>query len=582
MVNSQLLDQVENWIANDVSASDQKMLQELLNSAKTGDIKALAVLQDSFGKLLSFGTAGLRGEMSPGPNRMNLAVVSKTAWGIAGFAKRFGKDFVEPVKVVIGYDARFHSAEFAKRSAKIFLQFGFTVQLFREALPTPILAFALKNLDFDIGVMVTASHNPGKDNGYKVYLGGKIVIDIGKAAQLVAPFDKLIAEQIANAPEAKQVLLSDDEPEFVSDEIIQDYYRAAVEGLSVGTANLRIVASAMHGVGGKAQSDILKRLGFEDLHFVKEQEEPDPSFPTVAFPNPEEKGALDLAIALCNDVKADILLANDPDADRLAVGCYDKHLRKYRALTGDEIGTIFGYCFAKKYGSAGYAAISRSKQLANQLKMSSSIVSSRLLEQICNKYNIGYQVTLTGHKWINRVENLIFGYEEALGYNVKPQFVRDKDGLMAASLIACIAQELKLQNKNLIDLLDEIADEFGLYSQRQLSIQFNSSEKIIAMVNQLRSLPPKTLAGEKVIEIIDYELNPPKKTLKQNGLSIRTDKNTRVFVRPSGTEPKVKFYIETITTAFSSNSSEEMTKLRYVADQKLNKIANELQSIYGE
>jgi phosphomannomutase len=396
--------------------------------------------------------------------------------------------------------------------------------------------------------MVTASHNPAQDNGYKVYLGGRIVQDDGQGSQIVPPFDSEISQAIQSAPAAKDIPLADGGWQSFPFTIAADY-SASVTQIArqflpdQPNLGLKIVTTAMHGVGGAIQVQQLQSLGFVNLFEVAEQKDPDPDFPTIVFPNPEEAGALDMALDLARRSQADLIIANDPDADRCSIATFDPHGGDYRQWTGDEIGLLLGEFFAQQFRGQNVA-------------LASSIVSSRALAKIAAAHQIPYVPTLTGFKWISRVPRLIFGYEEAIGYNPDPEFVHDKDGPATGSIIAALASRPAPSSFNvpprslsvsttLAGFLDEIARRYGLFTQSQVSVRLNSLDSINALVEQFRSRPPEKFGSETVTEVIDYANQPPSPALKTNGISFFTQEQSRIFVRPSGTEPKVKFYLET-------------------------------------
>jgi phosphomannomutase len=550
------------WIEQDVSEKDKTQLKTLLADAKTGSADSVSALESMFEADLEFGTAGLRGKMEAGSNRMNRSVVIRAAAGLANYLN----SKIDKPKVVIGYDARHNSYQFALDSAGVFAEQGLDVHLMAEKLPTPLLAYAIGHLKADAGVMVTASHNPAQDNGYKVYLGGRL--DIG--AQIIPPADAEISAEIKKITSANAVRRAESGWSLIPKSILKCYYKDAYRILYDGKdrANITIATTAMHGVGGPVQIEILNEFGFKDVHFVPEQQEPDPDFPTVAFPNPEEKGAMDLVLSLADKVNANLIIANDPDADRMASGIYDSRLGKHRALTGDETGMILGHHFVKKAKREGLKSA----------VVASSIVSSRSLAKIAAENGVTYKPTLTGFKWISREQGEIFGYEEALGLLVVPEIVKDKDGPTAGALMAQIASEQALHGETLEDLLDDLARQYGLFTQRQVSIRFSSKEKIVGLVEQLRKNPPKEIGKSPVT--FTKDLSKDNGGLPTtNAVVFVTDDSTRVIVRPSGTEPKVKFYIETLTDVKEDATFDEITALRNAAAEKIDEICDEFRSL---
>ncbi|MBC7290611.1 MAG: phospho-sugar mutase [Actinotalea sp.] len=553
---------VRAWADDDPDPQTAAHLRLLLEHAEaeedTEDLRspARAELTDRFRGTLEFGTAGLRGALGGGPNRMNRAVVIRAAAGLVryltdrlqelGEGTTSGASVAGP-RVVIGYDARHNSDVFARDTAAVVVAAGGHALLLPGPLPTPVLAFAVRHLGADAGVMVTASHNPPQDNGYKVYLGGRVVTDSGQGAQIVPPYDAAIAERIAAVPSVASVPRSEDGWTVLGEEVL-DAYLASLRGLQVpGTPrDLRIVLTPLHGVGGRTAERVLRSAGFEDLHVVPEQALPDPDFPTVAFPNPEEPGAIDLALALADSVGADLVIANDPDADRCAAAVRDPRLGHtdsaggpvtargsgWRMLHGDEVGALLGDDIGRRLAGSGGV-------------MASSIVSSRLLGRIAADHGLSHRETLTGFKWISRVDGLVFGYEEALGYCVDPVQVRDKDGLSAALLLTQLAARLKAEGRTLLDRLDELAERHGLHLTDQLSARFADLDRIPETMARVRQAPPTTLAGSPVVELVDLSQGsaglPP-----TDGLRLLAEDGTRVIVRPSGTEPKVKCYLEVV------------------------------------
>ncbi|GAA1653630.1 phospho-sugar mutase [Georgenia ruanii] len=527
--------EVRAWIDADPDPATRAELTVLLQRTEAGDdgvTAAGAELDSRFAGLLQFGTAGLRGALGGGPSRMNRAVVIKAAAGLSAFlTARVGAGFT----VVIGYDARHGSAQFATDTAAVVTAAGGRALLLPAALPTPVLAFAVRHLGTDAGVMVTASHNPPQDNGYKVYLGGRVVTGAGQGAQIVPPFDGEIAAQIAAAGPANAVPRAEGGWEVLGDDVREAYLRRAASLIPARhTRGLRLVYTPMHGVGGATAVEALRRVGFTDVHVVAKQADPDPDFPTVAFPNPEEPGALDLALELARAVDADLVLANDPDADRCTVAAPDPTVAGgWRQLTGDEIGALLG-------AQTGVAAAMTGRGV-----MASSVVSSRLLDRIARSHGLDHRTTLTGFKWIARTEGLVFGYEEAIGYCVDPQAVRDKDGITAALRLAYLAAQLRDAGSSVPEMLDDLARRHGLHGTSQLAIRVADVGLIADAMARLRAAAPAMLAGAPVVTVTDLSAGsadlPP-----TDGLSYLTAQNDRVIIRPSGTEPKLKCYLEVV------------------------------------
>jgi phosphomannomutase len=567
---NELIARVEQWISADPEPADQEELRELVAAAQRENSAAMAELLNRFATSLQFGTAGLRGAMAAGPNRMNRAVVIRAAAGLCAFLKQALPG--QTPKLVIGFDARHNSAQFALDTAAVATAAGVQAVLSPRFLPTPLLAFAVRHLNADAGVQVTASHNPAADNGYKVYLGGRVVTDSGQGAQIVPPYDTQIAAAIAAAPVANQVPRADSGWALLPETLWDDYVSSVVDSVGSAPGPLRIVHTAMHGVGTAVSDRLFEAAGYTDVHRVGAQAQPDPDFPTVAFPNPEEPGAIDLALAEARRVGADLVIAHDPDADRCAIAVADPHRDGdgWRMLHGDEIGAILGAAGAKSAVDAG----NRDAVLAN------SVVSSRLLGRIAAAAGLNHRVTVTGFKWIGRVPGEVYGYEEAIGYCVAPQLVRDKDGLSAGLSVAKLAAELKAQGRGLIDLLDDLARQHGLYLTNQLSGRFADLSRIPATMATLRQTPPQTLAGSPVVSVRDLsegssELPPT------DGLEFLTADDSRVVVRPSGTEPKVKCYLEVIIPVAPDADFDAVGAARTQAAAKLAAIRTDMASAMG-
>jgi phosphomannomutase len=450
---------------------------------------------------------------------MNRAVVGRTAAGIADFLISHGLS-----KVIIGRDARHGSLEFAQESAEIFSGAGLDVYLLPRELPTPVLAFAVNELKMDCGIMVTASHNPAIDNGYKVYLGGTVEGAAYRGSQIIAPVDADISKRIS---EVKLPSPKGGSWKIVGEDLIAKY-------VEICAGNLRevhpqkIVYTAMHGVGTETLLSVFKEAKFTPPILVSEQSEPNPDFPTVTFPNPEEPGAIDMAIKLAKKENADLVIANDPDADRCAVAAKDSS-GHWRMLRGDELGTLLGHYISKKQSVKGKI-------------FATTIVSSSALKKIAANSGASFVETLTGFKWLSKIENLAFGYEEAIGYCVDPSKVNDKDGISAALKIAQINSELMARGSNAFAYLDEIWSEIGYHRTEQLSIRVSEISTIKKILSALKSNPLTEIAGHKVTNFEDLS----KASVPTTGLRIRCGENIRVIVRPSGTEPKLKTYIEVV------------------------------------
>ncbi len=556
-----LLQAARAWADQDPDRQTADELRSVLAQVRSGDAQAAADLADRFDGSLQFGTAGLRGALGAGPNRMNRVVVIRAAAGLAAYLLQRGPStgLARP-RVVIGYDARRNSDVFARDTAAVMTGAGIEALLLPSALPTPVLAYAVRSLDADAGVMVTASHNPPGDNGYKVYLGGPGE----EGAQIVPPADAAIAARIASVG----LLSSVPQPLHgwsVLDEDVHERYLDAAAGCVVagGPREVSIVLTPLHGVGGATTVEALRRAGFPDTYLVPEQAAPDPTFPTVAFPNPEEPGAIDLALAAARRRGADLVIANDPDADRCAVAVHDPHgpaaTDGWRMLRGDEVGALLGEHLAGRPDAPADGVLA------------CSIVSSQLLARIAAAHGMRHAQTLTGFKWISRVPGLAYGYEEALGYCVSPSTVRDKDGVSAAVLVAELAAALKAQGRTLLDVLDDLARQHGLHATDQLSVRVDDLALIAEAMVRLRLQPPTRLAGSPVTEAVDLAEGadglPP-----TDGLRYRTGAGDRVVVRPSGTEPKLKAYLEVVVPVGSGGVGEA----RQTAAQRLGQLREDV------
>lgn len=527
-----LLDTARAWLAEDPDPVTTAELSALIERAEAGDIDAADELADAFDGTLQFGTAGLRGRLGPGSNRMNRIVVARAAAGLAAYLVAIGG-----TSVVIGYDARRNSDVFARDTARIMSGTGITAMVLPSALPTPVLAFAIRELGCDAGVMVTASHNPPDDNGYKVYLGD--------GSQIVPPADAEIAACIAAVGPLASIPQSDDY-RILDNAVLDAYVARAVSLLGDGPREVSAVYTAMHGVGGEVFMRAVAGAGFAAPTKVAAQFAPDGRFPTVNFPNPEEPGAMDLALADARAQGADVIIANDPDADRSAAGI--RTAEDYRMLTGDEVGALLGWWIVERGRRAGSPA---------QGVYAQSIVSGTLLERIASDAGLGYAATLTGFKWISKVPDLRFGYEEALGYCCDPEAVKDKDGITASLLMLEMVAALKAEGRGVQDVLDDLARTFGLYATSQLSVRVSDIDLIADAMARLRADPPTSLGGRDVIRMDDLEKGadglPP-----TDGLRF-TLKDARVIIRPSGTEPKLKCYLQVVVPVTGDIASARTT-----------------------
>ncbi|MFH9043082.1 phospho-sugar mutase [Streptomyces sp. NPDC017966] len=511
MQDDALIAQAQAWLAEDPDPDTREELARLIDAGDHAEIAA------RFGGTLQFGTAGLRGELGAGPMRMNRSVVIRAAAGLAAYLRKHGHT---DGLVVIGYDARHKSRDFAEDTAAVMTGAGLRAAVLNRPLPTPVLAFAIRHLGAVAGVEVTASHNPPRDNGYKVYLGD--------GSQIVPPADTEIAAEIEAVASLTTVPRPTEGWETLDDTVLDAYLARTDAVLSKDSPRTaRTVYTAMHGVGKDVLLAAFARAGFPEPVLVTEQADPDPEFPTVAFPNPEEPGAMDLAFAKARDTDPDLVIANDPDADRCAAAVKDG--ADWRMLRGDEVGALLAAHLVRRGATGTFAE---------------SIVSSSLLGRIAEKAGLRHTETLTGFKWIARAEGLRYGYEEALGYCVDPDGVRDKDGITAALLITELASTLKEEGRTLLDLLDDLAVEHGLHVTDQLSVRVEDLSVIAGAMRRLRERPPARLADLPITSAEDLTRGtadlPP-----TDGLRYTLD-GARVIVRPSGTEPKLKCYLEVV------------------------------------
>jgi phosphomannomutase len=479
---------------------------------------------------LKFGTAGLRGPVRDGPDAMNVAVVSRATWAVARVLTDRG---LAGSQVIVGRDARHGSAIFATVTAEVLAAEGFSVLLLPGAVPTPVVAFAVRHTGAAAGIQITASHNPSSDNGYKVYSDGGI--------QIISPTDTQIETAMATAPPADQIARK---PVAPADTDLVERYIERAAGLRRAAGSVRVALTPLHGVGGAVAVETLHRAGFEQVHTVGSQFAPDPDFPTVAFPNPEEPGATDALLALAADVEADIAIALDPDADRCAVGI--PTATGWRMLSGDETGWLLGdYLLSHERADAAVVA--------------STVVSSRMLAEIAAHYGAVHVETLTGFKWLARADSnvpggsLVYAYEEAIGHCVDPAAVRDKDGISAAVLVCDLVAARKEQGRSIPDVLDELARRYGVHEVAAVSRRVADSAEAAELMRRLRNAPPGALAGftASTTDIGDALIF----TAGDDTTSVR------VVVRPSGTEPKLKCYLEIRCAA-----SDDLTSSRTYAD----------------
>lgn len=530
MTDTDLLARARAWQDHDPDPETRDEITRLVDAATGGDEAALAELADRFAADLTFGTAGLRGEMAAGPNRMNRAVVIRATAGLAAHLADHGQ---QGQPVVVGYDARHRSATFAADAAAVLSAAGHPVALADRPLPTPVVAFGVTHLGCCAGVQVTASHNPPNDNGYKVYLAD--------GAQIIPPADSEIAAHIAAAGPATSTPMDDSSVRPIGADLIDAYLDGAVGTAlhSPGARDVTIIYTPLHGVGRDVVLGAFARAGFPPPHVVAEQAAPDPDFPTVAFPNPEEPGALDLAVATARDLEADVVLANDPDVDRLAVVVPDpSRAGDWRPLSGDEIGILLAdWLLSQSEGADRLVA--------------TTVVSSSMLGKLAAARGVAYAETLTGFKWIVRPGlarpdlRFVYGYEEALGSAVG-SLVHDKDGITAALAFAELVATEGARGRRVTDRLDDLTRELGVHATGQRSVAVGGSDgltRMRAVVDRLANEPPATLAGRRVTHVEDLrrgERLPP-----TDGVIVRAD-GLRLIVRPSGTEPKLKCYAEAV------------------------------------
>lgn len=514
---TEILSRAKNWLEQDPDPETREELSALIDTAHTPDAQNALIRR--FSSRLSFGTAGLRGALEAGSMGMNRVLVAQTAKGLAQYLL----SQADAASVVIGYDARKNSWQFAKDSAEILQGAGVQVYLMPRTLPTPMLAYAVRALNASAGVMVTASHNPPQDNGYKVYLG-----KAHQGAQIIAPADSQIAAQIEKAAQISiKDYPRDKAYQLVDETIIQDYISQTASILSESDQGLKIVYTAMHGVGKETFLRILQQAGHALPHLVASQCEPDAQFPTVAFPNPEEKGALDLAIAEAIRVQADVIIAHDPDADRLAVAMPSQQ-GQWQILHGNTIGALLGWEIAKKAVAQGKSGT-----------LACSLVSGMALKNIAKQYQLEYVETLTGFKWISRAPNLLFGYEEAIGFLVDPDKVKDKDGLSAACAWLNLLHRLKKENREFEEYMAEFNQLFGAHQSGQISLRYESIEEAKHLIEHIRANPFSKLGEAEIIERIDHL-----QTDKQSNILVYHTQNARLVIRPSGTEAKLKLYLD--------------------------------------
>ncbi|MFF7681696.1 phospho-sugar mutase [Microbacterium sp. NPDC007973] len=555
------LDAARAWIAQDPDAVTRAELEDLVARVETGDAEAAADLEDRFSTRLAFGTAGLRGTLGAGPNRMNRVLVAQAA---AGFAAYLRERSSGTPTVVVGYDGRRNSDVFARDSVEIFAGAGLNAILLPRLLPTPVLAFAVRHLGADAGVMVTASHNPPDDNGYKVYLGGA-----DEGAQIVSPADAEIAAHIQRIADEGDVTVLPRSVGYANapESVVEAYVAAtaAVAPAPTGAEGLNWVYTAMHGVGWETVSRVLTEAGYPQPTVVEAQIHPDGRFPTVAFPNPEEPGAMDLSFETARAVDAELVIANDPDADRLAVAIPDADAEGgWRRLTGNEIGLLLGWRAARAAAGSGG---SDAEGPGGAASLACSLVSSPGLQAVAEHYGLAFHSTLTGFKWISRAPGMVFGFEEALGYLVNPGTVRDKDGISAAVALLGMASAARAEGRTVADLLQEFRETFGAFASDQISIRVSDVSEIAGIMASLRAQPPSAV-GEVAVSRIDDLLQGVDGLPLGDVLRLWLDDGSRLIVRPSGTEPKLKLYLD-VRGSSAKKAARRLAALRAGAEELL-------------
>lgn len=547
MSDQSLLDRVAAWIEQDPDPQTSQALTELSRLVIAGDQGSANKLNSLFGEHLRFGTAGLRGELGPGPSRMNRVVVSHAANGLGRFLLARSSD--TPLHVVVGFDARHNSDVFASDTAEILSGMGIRVSLFSHTTPTPVLAFALRHLGADAGVMVTASHNPPGDNGYKLYLGGA-----DNGSQITSPTDAAIHRQIVASHEttsANNMVRNADLVTPIGQEVEDAYLRDTREALNNfphgGLKSLRVCYTPLHGVGRDITLKMFAQLGIGHVSVVASQADPDPLFPTVSYPNPEEAGALDAAYATATAESCDLIIAHDPDADRLAVAIPDATSdHGWRMLSGNHLGAILLAAVAEN-GACHPAGGT----------LSSSLVSSPIIGKIAEKNGLEHWECPTGFKWISRAPGIVAGFEEALGYLVTPHVVSDKDGISAAALALMIAGEAKQAGGSLDTVLAQLMDTYGAFASDQVTLRLASATEAAAVMSALRSSTHNVSARLHTSDVVDFLTDsgefPPADMVR-----FSSNDGGRVIFRPSGTEPKLKVYVD----AFGPTPTDASRKVR--------------------
>ncbi len=565
-------DRVNQWLSGNYDNETKSKILELKEKDKD-------LLFDSFYTDLTFGTGGMRGKMGVGPNRMNKYTIGAATQGLSNYLKKVFPN--KSLSAAIAYDSRINSNLFAQITANIFTANGIKVFLFENLRPTPELSFAIRELKCDTGVVITASHNPKEYNGYKVYWND--------GSQIVSPHDQKIIEEIQAIKAVEQIHFNGNEQlvNRVGSEIDEAYWNMLDNLVYLpndfpSKKNLKVVYTPIHGAGIMLMGEALKRQGFENVLLVEEQSKPNGNFPTVNYPNPEEKEALTLALKKATDANADIVLANDPDADRVGVAARDSQGELHLINGNEMVSLVFHYILSQRR--------KQNKGTSNDFIVK-TIVTTDLINRIADHFNVNCYDTLTGFKHIANlirekegVENYVVGGEESYGLLIGDK-IRDKDGISAAVLISEMAAQAKSEGKTLVDKLMDIYIQFGFYMEKTTSIYREGkkgAEEIAEIMEKFRKASPNSFNGEKVITQIDY-LNLEKKSIgseiekisfpKSNVLQFITDKNTKVSIRPSGTEPKIKYYISANDSLDSKDKFQETKKS---LEQKITAITEKL------
>lgn len=539
---------------NELIAKAQRWLDSNIDTEAKGEIRSLMndpeALTEAFYKDLEFGTGGLRGIMGTGSNRMNKYTIGMATQGLANYLIKTYPN--EQVKVAIAHDSRNNSRFFAETVAGVFSANGIKVYLFEELRPTPELSFAIRHLKCHSGVVLTASHNPKEYNGYKAYWSD--------GAQLVAPHDKNVIDEVNQIKSIDDVKF-DANKKLIENigKNIDDLYLNEIKKLSLSPdiikseKDIKIVYSPIHGTGISLVPACLKNFGFENIHVVEEQSEPNGDFPTVVYPNPEEAEALKLSLKKAQEIDAELIMATDPDADRVGIAVKN-HKGEYQLLNGNQTGSLLIYYILKRWDELN-------KYKGNEYVVK-TIVTTELIDEVAARFGVKCYNTLTGFKYIASIirelegkKTFIAGGEESYGYMIS-DFVRDKDAVASCAMIAEMCAYARSQGKSLFDLLIELYTEAGFYKEKLISMTKQGkkgADEIKTMMQNYRSTPPAQLAGSKVVKVIDYQNGTEKNLLtgetsaidfeKSNVLQFFTEAGYKVSARPSGTEPKIKFYI---------------------------------------